>query len=289
MDHDKQLAERLRKLHAEGVLNDAELKAELRRSTLASRAHPTSLFRLSAVSRWSLAGSAAFALAIGAFFFGKASTVGAGASDESQDGPLTSSAGTLFGVQSADPWGYTSQTDSMTDVTVDKANATFTDGDYQIQVAAACTAAGQISYTISTFDADDQPAPMRAQIYGPSVIGAPAGSNASYSPTITPARQVVPFEMRADEAPAQEFSVTKPEYNNQVSVTSSPVRIYANQIIDDGAEQIAAATQIRVRLHLQSGDAEVAWPQGSQSFRKLMSGCLAAREAERSRLLSGGA
>lgn len=289
MDYDKQRAERLRKLHAEGVLNDAELDAELRLGAPASRSSTISLFRLSAASRWSLMGSAAVALAIGAFFFGKASTVDAGFSGESQDSPTGPSMGTLFGAQSDDPWQYTSQTDSMTDVTVSEATATFTDGDYQIEVVAKCTAVGQIAYIISTFDADDQPAPMRAQIYGPSVIGAPAGSNASYSPTITPARQVVPFEMKADEAPAQEFSVTNPAYNNQVSVTSTPVGMYANEIIDDGAEQIAAATQVRVRVHLQPGDAEVAWSQGSQEFRNLMGNCLAAREAERSRLLSGGA
>jgi hypothetical protein len=177
----------------------------------------------------------------------------------------------------------------MSDATVTQAIATFEGSQFNIEVAASCSSAGDIAYTATTFDKEGSPAEMRVTAIPPSVIGAPAGSQSYTAPRVTPGRLAIGFQMRADDNPPLALSTANPEYNNQIALRSGPVQFYMGKPLDDEAEEMAAASRIVLRLFMPTGEETIEWSQADPGLRQLMSPCLSMRQAERADLAAAHA
>lgn len=276
MDDQTDAFARLKRLHVEGVLSDAEyerakaglmgnvspVQPSLREHWAAGR-EATGGIRRSL--RWSLIGCVVVVALIGTYFFGKARTLAeargeiAGTTQASDDASVADKP--LFG--SDNTWTFESTTDPMTDATVNQASGTFEGHQFNVQVSVSCSSVGDIKYTATSFDKGGKAAEMRSQ--------------ANWE------RSWIPFQIRADDGQAISWSTNNPPYNNQVTLASSPVSpVYGSS--PEKADEIAAASKVALRLFMSTGEETIEWSQADPAFRNLMTPCLLQRQAERDRL-----
>lgn len=269
---------RLKRLHAEGALSDAEYEAEKARLMGGSGSPRQGSWQdrwregreatrdMRRWMRWSFVGAALVVVLIGVWFFGKAYSLAEARGELGDEASAQASreGGHLFGSQS--PWTIQTTTDPMTDATVRQAIATFEGARFNVEVAIACSTGGDITYNATTFDKEGQPAEMRTEI----------GYNGGTT---------IPFQMRADENPALSWSSYNPQYSNQIVLKSDPVApLYSDGSGGDNAEQMAGAVNVTLRLFMTSGEETIKWPQGDASFRNVVEPCLAERQATREKL-----
>lgn len=275
-------AARLRRLRAQGVLSEEEYQREIAglrgdtgelRLTWANRwkagRDSTRSFRHS--MRWSFFGCVVVIALIGTYFFGKARSLAeargeiSGPAQVGGDAPIERAS--LFG--SSSPWTVETTTDPMTDATVSQANATFEGNQFKFEVSASCASTSDITYAITSFDQDGEPAEMRSEL-------SPSGSI------------WIHYQLRADRQKPVNEVASDPQYTNQILLRSSGVRPQQDWRSFDGdaAEPIARASVVTARLFMQSGEEVIRWPQDDPNFRKALKPCLDARGAERERLTS---
>lgn len=264
MEDQTDLFAQLTRLHAQGLLTDAEYeakKAELRARAAGPAPLPSSDQRREDVATfmaryrrntrpWFLA-SFILILLIGGYFLFKASTAAPGIGG--------SPASDING--GSGPWAIESKTDPMTDATVKYARATFEGQQFNIEVEVSCTSTGTLSYSATSFDKEGKPAEMRSDI-------APIGP-------------YVRYQVRAGEDAPVELVTNNPQYNNQV-VQSSNLQQFQNvkgrtDLLAPNVastDSLARATKATLRLFMLNGEETVAMPQGSAGFRSVVDSCL---------------
>ncbi|MBX9640096.1 MAG: SHOCT domain-containing protein [Mycobacteriaceae bacterium] len=264
MDDQTDLFAQLTRLHAQGLLTDAEYeakKAALRKRGYGPGPSPSSDQRREDVATfmaryrrntrpWFLA-SLILILLIGGYFLVRASTTttGAGGSPASD---INGGSG---------PWAIESKTDPMTDATVKYARATFEGQQFNIEVEVSCTSTGTLAYSATSFDKEGKPAEMRSDF-------APIGP-------------YVRYQVRAgDDAPI-ELVTNNPQYNNQV-VQSSNLQQFQNvkgrtDLLAPNVastDSMARAAKAMFRLFMLNGEETVVMPQDSAGFRSVVDSCL---------------
>jgi hypothetical protein len=198
--------------------------------------------------RWGLV-SAGVVFLIGAYFFGKAAVLaeargelGAGASR------LVSEAGSPASDVS---WTVSSSVDPMTDMKSQVASARFPTDRYDIEASVSCRSDGFVAYTFTTFDKSSHPAEMRTEI----------------DPNVADLK--IPFQVRVDDLPAQDWSNISPRYSNQITIDSKWASVgFPNQHVGDG-------TRMLTRLFLVDGEATILIDQTVPALRQVLQPCLA--------------
>lgn len=289
---------RLQALYAQGALTTKEYEQEKARLRGSQKPAATTWEQCWATgravaggawssSRWWLLGSAVVISVIGAYFFGKAASLPAipsqiAGSPEGSGDPSTDETVAHFGEES--PWSLETKSDQMTDTTIHQASATFEGKQFDIEVGISCKSTGEISYVATSFDKDHEAAEMRVTAVAPSVWGQVAGSSQYTAPRVTPGRLTIDFQVRADDNEPFSWSNSNPQYNNQISIDSDRVQFYMGKPTGDRAEEMAAASNILLRLFMPTGEETIKWSQTEPAIRNLLAPCLAQRQVERERL-----
>jgi hypothetical protein len=225
--------------------------------------------------RLSLIGCVAVIALIGTYFFGKAASVAetrgelsSGTSSDERDG--------LFAANS--PWEVHSSTDSMTDVAVTQAVATIEGNQFNVEVSVSCNSVGDIAYSATSFDKSGKPAEMRTEVTTSATrYWGVNGNRREVSSGVS-----IPFQVRADGQPALSWSDANPQYSNQIRFQAGEV--YPSS--EDTVEQLAAASNVALRLFMATGEETVELPQGDATFRKVIEPCLEQRMAKRAELIA---
>jgi len=264
VDDQTDLFAQLTRLHAQGLLTDAEYeakKAALRTRGSGPGPSPSSDQRREDVATfmasyrrntrpWFLA-SFILILLIGGYFLVKASTTTPATGGSTAPG-ISGGSG---------PWVVESKTDPMTDATVKYARATFEGQQFNIEVEVSCTSTGTLAYSATSFDKEGKPAEMRSDI-------APIGP-------------YVRYQVRAGEEAPVELVTNNPQYNNQV-VQSSNLQQFQNvkgrtDLLAPSVastDSMARAAKATLRLFMLNGEETITMPQDSAGFRSVVDSCL---------------
>ena len=294
MDDQTELFAQLTRLRAQGLLTDAEYEAKTAAVRARGTSHTENILgfnpgsdnsRPTTKARFAYGGL--LFLAILGFAGVVISQVGRSAGIKSSTAATgVETAGTVSGAAGADSvanapvktsregWTATTERDPMTDVSYRQVAALFSGEQSDAEVLVRCGSDGMLGYTISTFDKDGQPAPMRMNEAGPSISGlAPAGSSQTGQPRVSPGYTFIRYEIRTGSDRPIPIMLTRPQYNNQVTLIGPPGSKNAALL-----SQLACSNTVTVRLQMPYGEETYQWGQAVEPFMSIMTPCMQAQQ-----------
>ena len=265
---------RLQRLRVQGVLTDAEY--EKQKAQLLGRVATAPLgwrerWRTGretgrgvrrAMMPWTI-GSMVVILLIGAYFFGKGSSLAETRGELGTSSTVNTREASPVESDSTDdsPWTFSTKTDPMTDATLSEASATFEGNQFNIEVVVRCSSTGDMSYTATSFDKENKSAEMRSEI-------------------LDNLDTTIPFQARPDNQKAVSLNTNNPKFNNQAVLN------YDASDAVGTVPNMAAASKVVFRFSMLTGDETIELPQTGQDFRALVSPCTEKLNARRRQFLS---
>lgn len=276
MDDQTDLFAQLTRLHAQGLLTDAEFEAK--KDALRNRS-PNSSETVGEVDQHANSGRPsnkarlAYAATLGIAVIGFVGLLasqtgkpgGGSTAGSANEGDNTDAAGLPVSPAGAG-WTTTTGRDPMTDVSYRQAAIKLAGQQADATIQVSCSSTGALSYIITTFDKSGETTPMRLNAVGARVVN----DSVAGSSQVNPSRwqqgySFINYEIRAGSAPAVQRTQYNPRYDNQIEIQGLPAR--------DLLHSLATADTATLRVQMPYGDEAYQWSQSSQSFRQTVETC----------------
>ena len=281
MDDQTDLFAQLKRLHAQGLLTDAEYEAKT--AALRSRS-PNSSETVGDADQDANSGGPskkaryAYATILGIAVIGFLGLLASQTGKPGRGNPAVSTKEggntEAVGLQVAptgDGWTATTGRDPMTDVSYRQAVLKLSGQQADATIQVTCSSTGALAYIITTFDKSGDTTPMRVNTVGARIVN----DSVSGSSQVNPSRWqqgygFINYEIRAGTAPAVRDAQYNPRYNNQIEIEGLPNR--------DLLLSLAAADTATLRVQMPYGDETYHWSQAVEPFKSVASPCLLAQQ-----------